>query len=55
LRDPIFPIHGSRAAVKKAQHIYSIFGAPAKIGHEVFDGEHVFHGKGAFEFLKRTL
>lgn len=54
-RDPIFPIHGSRAAVKKAQEIYSVFGAPDKVGHEVFDDEHVFYGKGAFEFLKRVL
>ena len=54
-RDPIFPIHGSRAAVRKAQDIYSVFGAPNKIGHEVFDDEHVFYGKGAFEFLKKML
>lgn len=54
-RDPIFPIGGSRAAVKKAQAIYSAFGAANKIGHEVFDDEHVFYGKGAFEFLKRML
>jgi dienelactone hydrolase len=54
-RDPIFPIHGSRAAVRKAQDIYSVFGAPDKIGHEVFDDEHVFYGKGAFAFLKQML
>jgi cephalosporin-C deacetylase-like acetyl esterase len=54
-RDPIFPIHGSRAAFKKAQDIYSAFGAADKIGHEVFDDEHVFYGKGAFEFLKKML
>jgi cephalosporin-C deacetylase-like acetyl esterase len=54
-RDPIFPIQGSRAAVKKAQYIYSAFGARNKIGHEVFDDEHVFYGKGAFEFLKTIL
>lgn len=55
MRDPIFPIHGSRAAVKKAQEIYAIFGAPNRIAHEVFDDEHVFYGKGAFEFLKKML
>ncbi|PYT09853.1 MAG: acetylxylan esterase [Acidobacteria bacterium] len=54
-RDPIFPIHGSRKAFKKAQDIYSVFGSGKKIGHEVFDDEHVFYGKGAFEFLKTTL
>ena len=55
VRDPIFPIHGSRAAVRKAQDIYSVFGAPNKIGHEVFDDEHVFYGNGAFEFLRKML
>jgi len=55
MRDPIFPIHGSRAAFKKAQDIYAVFGAPNKIADEVFDDEHVFYGKGAFEFLERML
>lgn len=55
MRDAIFPIHGSRAALKKAQDIYVVFGEPNKIGHEVFDDEHVFYGKGAFEFLKKML
>jgi len=55
LRDPIFPIHGSRAAVRKARDIYAAFGAADKIGNEIFDDEHVFYGKGAFEFLKKML
>jgi dienelactone hydrolase len=54
-RDPIFPIHASRAAFKKAEAIYSVFGAANQIAHEVFDDEHVFYGKGAFEFLKKML
>jgi dienelactone hydrolase len=55
LRDPIFPIQGSRAAVRKARDIYAAFGAPDKIGNEIFNDEHVFYGKGAFEFLKKML
>ena len=54
-RDPIFPIQGSRAAFKKAQDIYATFGTPEKIGQEIFDGEHVFHGQGAFEYMKKWL
>lgn len=54
-RDPIFPIHGSRAAFKKAKEIYSVFGVPGRTSQEVFEGEHVFYGKGAFEFLKKSL
>ena len=55
LRDPIFPIQGTRTAVKKARAIYSAFGAPDKIGNEIFDDEHVFYGKGAFQFLNKVL
>jgi dienelactone hydrolase len=54
-RDNIFPIGGSRAAFKKAEEIYAVFGVPEKIGQEVFDDGHVFYGKGAFEFLKKWL
>jgi dienelactone hydrolase len=54
-RDPIFPIEGSRRAFKQAQSIYATFGKPELIGQEIFDGEHIFHGKGAFEFLKQRL
>jgi dienelactone hydrolase len=54
-RDPIFPIEASKMAVIKAQHIYDVFGVRERIGHEVFEGEHEFHGAGAFAFLKRCL
>jgi cephalosporin-C deacetylase-like acetyl esterase len=54
-RDPIFPIHGSKAAMKRAREIYGVFGASDKIDNEIFDGEHVFHGRGAFEFIKKHI
>jgi dienelactone hydrolase len=53
--DPIFPVEASKRAYLKAQHIYDVFGATDKLGREIFEGEHVFHGKGAFEFLKKWL
>jgi dienelactone hydrolase len=55
LRDPIFPIRGSRAAFKKAEEIYTVFGKPGNVAQEIFDDEHVFYGKGAFEFLKKMI
>jgi dienelactone hydrolase len=54
-RDPIFPIEGSRKAFQQAQAIYATFAAPEMLGQEIFDGEHVFYGKGAFDFLKKHL
>ncbi|HJQ25308.1 MAG TPA: alpha/beta hydrolase family protein [Blastocatellia bacterium] len=54
-RDPIFPVEATRLALEKAQHIYEVFGASDSIGHEIFEGDHEFHGRGAFEFLKQRL
>jgi cephalosporin-C deacetylase-like acetyl esterase len=54
-RDPIFPINASRTAVNRAKHIYSVFRAANRFGHEVFEDEHVFYGRGVFEFLKKML
>ncbi len=54
-RDPIFPIAGSRKAYKQAEAIYATFKVSQMLGQEIFEGEHVFNGKGAFEFLKQRL
>jgi dienelactone hydrolase len=54
-RDPIFPVEATRLALEKAQHIYEVFGATDRIGHEIFEGDHEFHGRGAFAFLKQQL
>lgn len=55
MRDPIFPIEGSRKAFKQATAIYAAFGTPEMLGREIFDDGHVFYGKGAFEFLKKHI
>lgn len=55
VRDPIFPIDGSRKAFKQATAIYAAFGTPEMLGQEIFDDGHIFYGKGAFEFLKKRL
>ncbi|HQK22582.1 MAG TPA: alpha/beta hydrolase family protein [Candidatus Latescibacteria bacterium] len=54
-KDSIFPIDAARFAFRKAKRAWDVLGVPDKIGHEVFEGEHQFWGKGAFEFLKRNL
>ena len=54
-RDPIFPLAGFEAAVARAREIYAAFGRPEAFDAEVFDGEHHFHGVGAFHFLKAHL
>jgi dienelactone hydrolase len=54
-RDPIFPVEATRTAIAKARRIYEVFGVPQQMGHEIFEGDHEFHGQGAFEFLKQWL
>ncbi|HRK21062.1 MAG TPA: alpha/beta hydrolase family protein [Fimbriimonadaceae bacterium] len=53
--DTIFPISGFRAAVNRAQEIYAAFDASSRFGYEEFDGDHRFHGIGAFEFLNQRF
>ncbi len=54
-KDPIFPIAAFEKAVVQAHDTYKTFGAPNQYGAEVFEGEHHFHGAGAFTFLEKTL
>jgi dienelactone hydrolase len=54
-RDPIFPIEATRRAFAEAQKIWSVWGAEDRLGMEVFEGEHSFHGKDGFPFLKQHL
>lgn len=51
-QDPIFPLPATERAVKRAGEIYRTFGAPERFGHEIFEGEHEFHGEGAFRFME---
>ena len=53
--DTIFPIEATRFAVNEASEIFKCFDADDKLGFEVFEAGHSFHGVGAFEFLKQVL
>jgi len=54
-RDPIFPLATFRTALAQATRIYDAGGRPAHLGHEVFAGDHFFHGKQMLPFLSRAL
>ncbi len=53
--DSIFPIDASTDAHKKASRAWQVLGKPEMTGHEVFEGEHQFWGKKAFDFLAKWL
>jgi hypothetical protein len=54
-RDPIFPIDASREAFAKVKMVYTALGAPDAARHEVFEGDHLFHGGGGLAFLAKHL
>jgi dienelactone hydrolase len=54
-RDPIFPVAATRYAFDRVRRVYRVFKATDRLGMEVFRNEHIFHGKGAFRFLKNNL
>ncbi|MFA4015318.1 MAG: hypothetical protein RUDDFDWM_000398 [Candidatus Fervidibacterota bacterium] len=54
-KDAIFPVEATMRSYERLSKIYSVFNASEKLGLEIFEGEHMFYGKGAFQFLHRWL
>jgi dienelactone hydrolase len=54
-KDDIFPIEASRASFARVQKVYETLGAPDNCRHEVFEGEHSFHGVEGIPFLAERL
>ena len=56
MHDLIFPVEAARATVDALAHVYEFLGAPSDaLAHDVFDGEHEWHGKQTLEFMRRWL
>jgi dienelactone hydrolase len=54
--DLIFPVDAARATVASLRLVYEALGAPPDaLVHDVFDGEHRWHGERVSEFLARRL
>ena len=54
-RDAIFPTEATRYAVNRARDVFRVMDAEDRLGFEVFNGPHTFHGVGAFEQLAKLL
>jgi len=55
IKDDIFPIEASKASFARVKKAYDVFDAAALIQHEVFEGEHSFHGVLGLPFLAKHL
>jgi hypothetical protein len=54
-KDNIFPVAATRASFERVKKVYAVFGKPELAEQEIFDDEHVFHGKRGLPFLARRL
>jgi len=54
-RDSIFPIEASKEAFARVKKVYTALGAGDSVEHEVFAGEHLFHGRAGIPFLAKHL
>jgi dienelactone hydrolase len=53
--DLAFPADGARAVVEALRAVYGTLGAPDALDHDVFDGDHEWHGEHVPAFLDRAL
>lgn len=54
--DPLFPLAAARATVEQAERVWRALGADAGVlVHDVFDGDHRWHGAAVDEFFARHL
>jgi dienelactone hydrolase len=53
--DLIFPLAAAEGAVGRVRKVYEHLGATDRLEHDVFDGEHEWHGVRAYPFLERHL
>ena len=53
--DPLFPIAASTGSVARLRRVYEHLAAGHALEHEVFDGEHQWHGDAAYTFIDERL
>ena len=53
--DLLFPVAAAEAAVARLRPVYDRLGAGDRLAHDIFDGEHQWHGARAYPFLDRWL
>lgn len=53
--DPLYPLEGVREAFAQVREVYKKLGAEDKIDIDLFEGQHSFSGRKAFQWLTRWL
>jgi dienelactone hydrolase len=53
--DYLFPVASATEAVRRTRLVYEQQGAGERLAHDIFEGEHQWHGTDALPFLSRWL
>ncbi|MFZ0668329.1 MAG: alpha/beta fold hydrolase [Acidimicrobiales bacterium] len=53
--DYLFPVAVATAGVSQLRRVYTLLGNPEGVQHDIFEGEHQWHGVAAYDFLERWL
>ena len=53
--DSLFPVAAAEESAARVQRVYDHDGAGDRLGHDVFEGEHQWHGDRAYPFLEQWL
>ncbi len=53
--DPLFPVAAATDSVARLRRVYDHLGAGDNLVHEVFEGEHQWHGVSALRFVDDRL
>ena len=54
-KDDIFPVEASREGFERVEKVYAVFDRSEFAEHQVFMGEHSFHGIAGLPFLAKHL
>jgi dienelactone hydrolase len=53
--DYLFPVATAAEGVRKLERVYAHLGDSGGVGHDIFEGDHQWHGVEAYPFLERAL
>ncbi len=53
--DPLFPLAAATESVRHTRLVYAHDGAADRLEHDIFEGDHQWHGVAAVPFLNRWL
>jgi dienelactone hydrolase len=53
--DPLFPLAAAAESVRRTRLVYESEGAGDRLEHDIFEGDHQWHGVAAVPFLNRWL